>query len=270
MNMTNAQTDKKTIPTDPHGRYASDGFYIAPQVVPADAIEEAIPHMDAVRMGEYETGVPPLSRMWNVGDPPDKLCKIDMPHLADRTIHALISHPAIGQWAAAVTGASWVQVWHSQLLYKPPSTAAAATVGFHQDKQYWRMWEGEVFTCWLALSDVREDCGPMRYVTGSNHWGLRSQGNFFAEADDLARNDIELPEGRTWEEVPVIVPPGGASFHTCLTYHGSGPNHSAQPRRSFAIHLRTEKSKPIKQNNYDDHWVDHLDDPAHAPVIYGG
>jgi ectoine hydroxylase-related dioxygenase (phytanoyl-CoA dioxygenase family) len=31
---------------------------------------------------------------------------------------------------------------------------------------------------------------------------------------------------------------GEVSFHHCLTIHGSGPNHSTNPRRSIAIHLQ--------------------------------
>ena len=62
-----------------------------------------------------------------------------------------MSHPDLGRWAARVTGASMVQVWWTQLLYKPPQPAegeAELNIGWHQDRHYWRAWEegSELFT----------------------------------------------------------------------------------------------------------------------------
>jgi len=58
---------------------------------------------------------------------------------------------------------------------------------------------------------------------------------------------------------------GGASFHHRFTYHGSGPNTSSEPRRRFAIHVRTERSEPVYGESY---YTAHLDDDAVCPVIY--
>ena len=43
-------------------------------------------------------------------------------------------------------------------------------------------------------------------------------------------------EGVEPEIVHVEVPRGGGSFHHGWTWHGSGFNHSANPRRSLVIH----------------------------------
>jgi len=142
-------------------------------------------------------------------------------------------------------------------------------VGWHQDKHYWPYWEGEVFTAWVAVSDVRADCGPMRFVRGSNHWGYLEGGDFFGSDDERQRSKIPVPDGAEWVEVPAILPPGAVSFHHRLTLHASGPNTSDRPRRSFAIHLRTEKSKPIfGMQEAADYYISHLDDPVMAPVLY--
>ena len=62
---------------------------------------------------------------------------------ANRAIRELVGHEALGEWAAKITGAEWVQVWWVQLLYKPSSDENASNVhvGWHQDRHYWGAWE---------------------------------------------------------------------------------------------------------------------------------
>ena len=76
-----------------------------------------------------------------------------------------------------------------------------------------------------------------------------------------------MPKGAQWEKVPVILPPGGVSFHHNLTFHASGPNLCGIPRLSFALHMRSEQSRPV-----DDKLVGlttFIDQPDKCPVIFG-
>ncbi|MBV9468624.1 MAG: phytanoyl-CoA dioxygenase family protein [Abitibacteriaceae bacterium] len=254
-------------------QYQADGFYLATEpIIPADLVERAGQGMDAIRRGEYDTGKPPADSMWNPGDDPNKLCKIEQPQFANRAIRELVSHRELGRVAAAITGASMVQVWWVQLLDKPPINPNApqpTNIGLHQDRFYWRSWEegSELFTAWVAISDVREDCGPMKFIRGSHCWGFRNQGDFFAQDVEAQRRAIDLPAGAVWEEVAAVLPPGGASFHDCLTFHGSGPNLSGYPRRSFALHMRTQNSRPV--DNKREGLTQFIDNLAVCPVIYG-
>ena len=251
----------------PKSSFERDGYYFAPEAVPQDVTARAVRHMDLVIAGEYETGASPMP--YGKPDPnSNMLIKIDQPQVADRTLFETISHAAIGKLAAELTGANMVQAWAVQLLYKPAGGEAVGNVGWHQDWQYWKDWwtpDSEIFTAWLALSDVTEQSGPMLLVQGSNNWGFLDAGNFFESDIDGLRDRMPVPEGQTWEATPAVLPPGGLSFHHRLTVHGSGPNLSALPRRSLAIHLRTERSTPLPGSNY---YVDHLDDPAISPIIY--
>lgn len=255
----------------PHVSYERDGVYLAAErVVPADVVAGASAGMDALMRGEYETGIAPQPSFWNPGDDPRKLVKIEMPQAANRGIMALISHPAVGALAAAITGAEMVQVWWVQMLVKPssdPTTGQGPQVGWHQDRQYWDVWEpdSELFTAWVAVSDVTADAGPVRYVLGSHRWGLLAEGDFFAP--DLGGQRIAAPQGQCWEEVAGVLPPGGVGFHDDLTVHGSGENHSGRQRRSFALHLRTERSRPV--GNRRQGLAALIDDPRYCPVIWG-
>ena len=252
-------------------QYEHDGVYVSPQpVIPLDVVSRASAGMEALMRGEYETGVAPQPSYWNPGDGANKLVKIEMPQACNRAIMDLVSHPALGELAASLTGADMIQVWWVQMLVKPskaPDGGVGPQVGWHQDRQYWEVWEegSELFTAWVALTDVTADSGPVRYVRGSQEWGLLNGGDFFAQ--DLQGQRIAAPAGSSWEEVAGVLPPGGVSCHHQLTVHGSGENYSGRQRRSFAIHLRTEKSRPV--GNARQGLAALIDDPAYCPVIYG-
>ena len=176
--------------------------------------------------------------------------------------------PLLGELAGAITGAKRVQVWWVQGLVKPgtPDADAAAKVGWHQDRAYWGDWDegSELFTAWLALSDVTEDAGPMVFVNGSHKWGLLEGGDFFAQDQEALRRAIHIPEGESWHETPDLLPPGGVSFHHRLVIHGSHQNTSAHPRRSLAIHMCTEKS-----SLRPDSWAaKYLDRPEICPIVF--
>jgi ectoine hydroxylase-related dioxygenase (phytanoyl-CoA dioxygenase family) len=254
----------------PRAHFKADGFFLHPEpIIPEALVRRAVDGMEALRRGEYETGVPPQPSFWNPGDDPGKLCKIEMPQVANRAIMEVVSHPALGAVAAEVTGARWVQVWWVQLLVKPPGgpEGGSTNIGWHQDRHYWQIWEegSELFTAWVALSDVTAEAGPMRFVRGSHRWGLQAS-DFYGQDHDRQREAIRVPSGEAWEEVPVLLPPSGVSFHHNLTYHGSGPNRTDLPRCSFAIHLRTERSRPVDDARKG--LTQFIDDAAYCPVIY--
>ncbi len=253
-------------------RYESDGFAIFNEgVLPQAIVAAASEGMDALRDGIYDTGTAPEPSPWNPGDDPHALCKIEQPQRANRAIAALVASSKIGERVAAATGAAMVQAWWVQLLYKPPSAQGASpqtNVGWHRDLTYWKSgWEegSELLTAWVALSDVLERSGPMRFVVGSHAWSNPGGGDFFSQ--DIGQDAFQIPEGQVWQETPAVLCPGGMSLHHRLTLHGSGPNTSPHPRRSFAIHLRTENSRP--RDGAHKGFAKYLDDPVINPILWG-
>ena len=210
MNMTASM-----LPEMAKAHYEQDGFYLqTTSLFPHSLVERAAEGMDAIRTGEYDTGRPPEASPWKAGDNPHTLCKIEQPQFANRAVMELVSHEGLGTLAAAITGASLVQVWWVQLLYKPTDRGNPhdrTHVGWHQDRAYWGAWEegSELFTAWIALSDVREECGAMRFLRGSHQWGLGVESDFFAQDLEAQQQALPLPEGAAWEEVPAVLPPGG-------------------------------------------------------------
>jgi hypothetical protein len=255
-------------------RYARDGFVIHDQsVLPSELLARATQALTDVRSGEYATGVAPvLDPLGNVkdDDSTSALYKIEMPQFASGDLLEAIRATGLGEIAAEITGAEWVQAWWVQGLYKSATVGQTdeTNIGWHQDLAYWAPdWKegSELFTAWLALSDVRPESGPMRFVPGSHRWGLVG-GDFFAQDLDSLKAGLNLPAGAEWSEVADELPGGGVSFHNCQTLHGSSQNVSMEPRISMAIHLRTEKSAPVPNGSA---LTSYLDDPAACPVIFG-
>tara|TARA_Y100000588_G_scaffold390647_1_gene496758 strand:- start:2687 stop:3484 length:798 start_codon:yes stop_codon:yes gene_type:complete len=253
--------------------YEREGFAVlADPVLPSSVVTAALDGMNSIRRGEYDRREPPESSLWNPGEDPDTLCKIEQPQKASQGVFDLIRHPTVGKLAAEVTGADWVQVWWVQLLYKPSieaSDSARVNIGWHQDRHYWQSWEegSELLTAWIALSDVGVDSGPMRFVAGSHDWGFLDGASDFKGQDvEAVRSGIQIPDDRTWEEKPALMRAGGLSLHHCLTFHGSTANRSGRPRMSFAVHLRTQNSRPV--NNERKSLTRFIDDETVCPVIY--
>ncbi|MGI8754976.1 MAG: hypothetical protein ACR2MB_03780, partial [Acidimicrobiales bacterium] len=101
-------------------QFECDGFLLTPPLLPPDLLRRANERLRAVMAGEYETGIAPAGRNFVPGEGGDQLQKIDNAHRSDRVLREAVSHPAIGAWAAAITGASMVQIFATQLLFKPP------------------------------------------------------------------------------------------------------------------------------------------------------
>ena len=109
---------------EPAEQYRRDGFFLWPGGAIDDTLlARAQAALLAVRDECYDTGVPPSS---HPGYDPQKLCKINDAHLASKGLYDLLVDSELGSHLAAVTGSRRIQVWASQLLIKPPGSAAAS------------------------------------------------------------------------------------------------------------------------------------------------
>ena len=61
---------------------------------------------------------------------------------------------------------------------------------------------------------------------------------------------------------------GEVSIHTSLTYHSSINNKEKRPRVGMVVHFCTEKAKRIELNGKENKYLDQINDPTIAPIIY--
>jgi ectoine hydroxylase-related dioxygenase (phytanoyl-CoA dioxygenase family) len=189
--------------------------------------------------GEYETGIRPDEVNWVPGrDPEDRTRQLCNAWKSDNVVAAQVLSQRTGRLAAQLAGYRGVRILQDNVLWKPPGTKA---IGFHQDSSYADyLVPPEMITCWISLHETHADAGPIEFVRGSHTWPKSppARSEFHAPHDWLAGPRAAAPAGTGLDVVPVVVKPGGGSFHHGLTWHGSAPNTSGTvDRMALVSHL---------------------------------
>ncbi|MBO0603310.1 phytanoyl-CoA dioxygenase family protein [Sporosarcina sp. E16_3] len=219
--------------------FEENGYWVAPKIISDERLELLRERMESIYDGKYESGKEPFSN-WKKEDGPG-LRKSDNVHWADHVYRELATDEMIGSIAAELMKSNAIRLWHDQLLYKPGQLGTkTANVGWHQDYTYWQCADKpSLLTAWVAFDDVDLSNGCMQVVPRSNQWGLLNENNFFEQDMKSQEKNMNIPDGETFKQVPLVMKAGQVSFHHALTLHGSGPNNTDKPRRSIAIHMMT-------------------------------
>ena len=156
----------------------------------------------------------------------------------------MILDGAIGRACAALGDWQGARINQDNLFWKPPGGSA---VGFHQDSAYqdWVV-PSDMVSCWIALDDTTPEGGTVEYLRGSHRWGLAPmKGDFHTPAEPLKEMRVAAHAAGIAqpEHVKVVVPAGGGAFHHGWTWHGSGINHGASPRRSIVAHCMSSAAR---------------------------
>jgi phytanoyl-CoA hydroxylase len=142
----------------------------------------------------------------------------------DQTLRELTLDPGVATVATRLAGMP-LQLWHDQVLIKPPHNGAATE--FHQDAPYWPHENcRQALSAWIALVDVPVERGCMTFIPGSHtRRGLRAQD--LADSRDLFRVAPELQ----WDErLTVPLRAGDCTFHNAYLAHTAQPNATDEPR----------------------------------------
>jgi ectoine hydroxylase-related dioxygenase (phytanoyl-CoA dioxygenase family) len=184
-------------------------------------------------------------------DPEDRTRQLCNAWKSDTVVAAQVLSERTGRLAAQLAGYRGVRILQDNVLWKPPGTKA---IGFHQDSSYADyLVPPEMITCWISLHETQADAGPIEFVRGSHAWpkspAARSQ--FHAPDDWLAGPREAVPDGTELDLVPVVVKPGGGSFHHGLTWHGSAPNESGTVARMALVSHLVPVATRFHETNVD-------------------
>ena len=237
------------ISTAEHESFNNDGFLIVDSLIEPSIVPDLHRAFSDLFRGKFETGVRPDEVNWQeaTGDPSlsRQICN---GWKANRDIARIVLDEAIGKAIANLAGWSGVRIMIDNVVWKPPATKS---LGFHQDSAYLSWFSpSDLLTCWIALDDTRADGGTIEFVRGSHKWKLSEPEGEFHAPEDYRKpmREAAAREGVDPEIVYIEVNAGGGSFHHGWTWHGSGANLSANPRRSLVLHAMRSDVEYVPEN----------------------
>ena len=245
-----------------------NGVCFLPKIFNKNDVIPCIEGLKDVIDGVYLSGRAPEARFWEVGDDPSSIIKIDKPHLCNQVIWDFITKKEFGYVLAKATNSKKIKIWHSQLVWKPKSKGQSGNAGWHRDSQYWPFWSKKgLFTAWIALTNVTNKSGPVKYILNSHRWNDIVGLDFFNKNLNKQNKIIE-GECKPGEIVLGTINRGEVSIHSSLTYHSSGKNVEKEPRIGLVVHFCNEHARQIKAKGESLDYLKFLNDNWVAPLIY--
>lgn len=223
--------------------YWERGFWISPKLFDDDHIQRLRAAHERFWAGDYDAEIPSQYGIMRYDQNPAAVRQQVNAWWQNTEIRQAVTSPLLGKIGARLMGVESVRLWTDQIIYKPGAgnqeNTNVGNIGWHQDFGFWRACStNNMCTAWVALQDTDLSNGAMRMVVGSHKWGLVEGSDTFGHKDleKLAQQFASLGRGE-WREEPCILKAGQASFHHSLTFHGSGQNHTDQPRLSIIAHM---------------------------------
>jgi Phytanoyl-CoA dioxygenase (PhyH) len=219
--------------------YEKHGWYISPQILSEEVIDQAILGSDRFYQGERD-GYLPVREGYSNWQPADGdvTRNNEFVSLQNQELRELAAQPMISAIAARLARTPEIRLFDDQLVYKPAQNRES-TVGWHADRAYWSTCTSDkLLTAWIPFHDCPVDRGCLVVMDGSHQWpGLEHLRHF--NQKDLTELEHQFQAtGRSVVKVPMALKKGQVSFHNCWTIHGSYPNHSDERRLALALHLQ--------------------------------
>ena len=209
-----------------------DGVFSAERAAEVAALAQEIGYQDLQRAPASAAGDYLFDRAASGESAPRK---VGSPYTRHAEFRALVFDPRLRALLETVIGAP-VELAADQILMKPPEIGSAKP--YHQDNAYFRCDPGDhVVTAWIALDDVDEENGCLRYIDGSHRQPILPHEVVPGEP----HNKVPPPEviervlsGTRESIAPVGI--GGVVLHHSHTLHTSHVNRSQRWRRGYATH----------------------------------
>ena len=180
--------------------------------------------------------------------------------LAEPEIRPFVFEPTLAGWAAQLIGTTAVRLLEDNALVKPPHSGGE--LQWHQDFPYWPLAQPNAVTAWIALDDTDADNGAMRAAVGSHLTGERLPAVFgtgtpyLHERRPATVRPMEDPTALGFETETLGLAAGEVSFHSSLTWHGSGPNNSDRVRRAVVIRYVADGTRWLGSQRYEYNYTD--------------
>ena len=210
------------------------------------------PVMTAREAGEARTELELLLDRWSdhpaLMRPLTDYCRGNF-NLVTRWGSRIARQPGILDAVEQILGPNFV-CWMSEVIIKAPNSAKLLSM--HQDFTYWGMDDGDKgLTAWLALTPATVDNGCMHFVRASHVQGQVQHNDTFSQDNLLSRGQEVAVDYDEADVEHCCLQPGEVSLHHSLTFHGSGPNRTDEPRIGVVMrYLSTDIQQVIGSRNH--------------------
>ncbi|MBT8077711.1 MAG: phytanoyl-CoA dioxygenase family protein, partial [Gammaproteobacteria bacterium] len=158
--------------------------------------------------------------------------QLNYPHVIFRFASEIVRNSRILDAVEAILGPD-ILCWGSTFFIKEPHSESY--VSWHQDLRYWGLDSADEVSAWLALSNVNESNGCMRFIPASHHGDLLPHRDSYDKDNALTRGQEADTAIDDRKAVSVPLRPGQMSLHHGKLLHCSGPNRSDERRIGLAI-----------------------------------
>lgn len=152
---------------------------------------------------------------------------------------ALKQHPRFVPVAGELLSSLANDIVVENMQFFAEAARAGSAAPWHQDNGFQNYRPPEACMFWLALDDVSEDNGCVRFATGSHKLGLQPHRPSGVMGFSMG---ADAPDPAAYPTFLCTMPRGSLSVHHCNTFHSSGPNNTDRSRRSIAINFRTTRA----------------------------
>jgi ectoine hydroxylase-related dioxygenase (phytanoyl-CoA dioxygenase family) len=218
------------LPAGTRRAFEETGYAVVASFAPAAAIEEvrllldplferfqSLPAKHAIDLGPTAHGKPRIPDINRAISIEPRLRKTDLYRRAHLLARALVGSPAFYTFDHAI--------------YKPPHNLAATP--WHQDQAYTGLSRPlTAVHIWIPLQPATKENGCMWFVPGTHRAGSLRHAKVEGTTTTLEAYGVD-------ESLAVCcpLPIGGATAHTPMTLHMTGPNTSDSPRRAWVLHF---------------------------------
>ncbi len=209
--------------------YNEEGYLFLPGVVSRDVAAQLAEEVLELMAASGKS----LDELRNSAGQKGKLLNSHQ-YLAGSALDGFVNSPQLNAIASGLMGGPGT-------LYLPFSAVKAGggggTFHFHQDNQYTRF-DGPGINLWMALSPMSPENGCLMVVPRSHLGGTEEA---ISPDGDGHRAVAQDPT----RFLPVRMNPGDVIAFSRLTIHGSGPNHTGEPRLAYAVQFHRDDVSAI-------------------------
>ena len=229
-------------------RFHDDGYVAFPGFLTTPQLADLQDNVDRF-IRDVISKMPPEEVFYEDKVRPETLKQIQRMFEHDDYFHDLMFDSRFEQLAADLLQHD-VRGVNMQYFNKPPMIGQATPA--HQDGWYFMLEPNEAVTMWLALDDVDEENGCVRYIRGSHRHGLRPHGRTQTLGFSQGLLDFGT-EDDVQHEAAFPASPGDLLVHHALTVHRADGNRSpTRSRRAlgFIYYSTAAQESPEKQQRH--------------------